>query len=200
MRFVNIVAPSLLLLHQEAQAPLTVSPSPSIQPQPTSLLLSPVSLLESRASLLENQVSQPENRASLLENQVSQPESQVQIQMIQMMTTMALLKMKMIVTTATLRSIDAEDIPNDTIDQDCDGVDATEDVNYDLALLGTGSLVITEYMSNPDNVDDSVGEWFELYNPGNQSYNLEGLIVNDGNTDNFTVAGSGYRCRWLPGL
>ena len=45
-----------------------------------------------------------------------------------------------------------------------------------------GDLVITEVMSNPDGVSDAQGEWFELYNGGTMSIELNGLTVRDTST------------------
>jgi len=52
----------------------------------------------------------------------------------------------------------------------------------------TGSLVITEVMYNPDVVTDTYGEWVELYNPGNESVNLNGWSIKDYGSDDFTCS------------
>jgi len=40
-------------------------------------------------------------------------------------------------------------------------------------------LYITEVMANPTAVTDSNGEWFELFNPTNESFDLNGIILSD---------------------
>jgi cysteine-rich repeat protein len=45
----------------------------------------------------------------------------------------------------------------------------------DLDALGAGDLVITELLTDPTAVDDALGEWVELYNPGNDDVELYGL-------------------------
>ncbi|MSQ84947.1 MAG: DUF4215 domain-containing protein [Myxococcales bacterium] len=43
-----------------------------------------------------------------------------------------------------------------------------------------GGLVITEIMYNPAQVEDDVGEWIELYNPGAAAVTLNGVILQTG--------------------
>ncbi len=47
-------------------------------------------------------------------------------------------------------------------------------------------LLITEIMANPDAVSDGNGEWFELFNPTNESIDLSGITLSD-DTGNSTV-------------
>ena len=49
-------------------------------------------------------------------------------------------------------------------------------------------LVITEIMYNPKIVNDSKGEWFEIYNPTNQEFDLQGCIFKDNGKDDFTIS------------
>ncbi len=42
-----------------------------------------------------------------------------------------------------------------------------------------GSLVITELMANPASVSDSLGEWFEIHNPGPSPVQLGALVLAD---------------------
>jgi hypothetical protein len=66
-----------------------------------------------------------------------------------------------------------------------------------VADLGPGDLVLTEALLDPSAVADTVGEWFEVYNPGATPIDLAGLVVRDHGTDQFlvgalTVEAGGY--------
>lgn len=54
----------------------------------------------------------------------------------------------------------------------------------------TGALVITEIMNKPGAISDTLGEWFEVYNPRATPVDLRGLVVRDLGSDRFTVTGS----------
>ncbi len=54
--------------------------------------------------------------------------------------------------------------------KDDDG--CSHDCQFDLAIQATGTVLITEVMANPDAVADSVGEWFEVYNPTLQAIDI----------------------------
>ena len=70
------------------------------------------------------------------------------------------------------------DVPDNGIDEDCDGEDGTTESSVlDIADVELGALIITEIMSNPEAVEDSVGEWFEIFNGGEQAINLNGLEI-----------------------
>lgn len=45
-----------------------------------------------------------------------------------------------------------------------------------------GQLVISEVMANPSVVSDAAGEWFEVYNDGSVSFDLNALDVENANT------------------
>lgn len=53
--------------------------------------------------------------------------------------------------------------------------------------LGAGDLVISEIMSNPTQVADYRGEWFEIYNTSGFDINLNGLDVSSAGNTGFTV-------------
>ncbi|MBW2699530.1 MAG: right-handed parallel beta-helix repeat-containing protein [Deltaproteobacteria bacterium] len=57
--------------------------------------------------------------------------------------------------------------------------------------LAEGDLVITEIMADPSAVSDTLGEWFELYNPTAADIDLNGLNISDNDSDGFTVDGQG---------
>lgn len=51
-------------------------------------------------------------------------------------------------------------------------------------------LVITEVMQNPAAVSDANGEWFEIFNSGPNSLDLDGFEFSDNGTNSFTITGS----------
>jgi hypothetical protein len=64
---------------------------------------------------------------------------------------------------------------------DCSDNDCYSAPNCAPMLPAPGTLVLTEIMTNPFAVTDSVGEWFEIYNPGNASVDLSGCEVSTAN-------------------
>ncbi|MEC7985355.1 MAG: MopE-related protein [Myxococcota bacterium] len=83
----------------------------------------------------------------------------------------------------------APEVADDGIDQDCNGTDLVSDSELSLSDVRVGDLIITEIMKNPSAVDDSQGEWFEIYNSSNFDINLKGLMVSDASEESFTVSG-----------
>jgi len=77
---------------------------------------------------------------------------------------------------------DCEDEIRDMVDNDCDGV-------ADDGVIDAGEIVITEIMKDPDEVQDTVGEWFEIYNPSAMDINLEGWVISDDLSDNHAIQG-----------
>ena len=60
----------------------------------------------------------------------------------------------------------------------------------------SGAVIITEIMQNPKAVDDTQGEWFELYNATGGGIDLNGWIIRDLGGDSHRIgAGSSL---WLP--
>jgi len=51
-----------------------------------------------------------------------------------------------------------------------------------------GDIIVTEIMQNPDAVEDSDGEWFELYNASDRPFSLEGAVISDGGGSSHTIA------------
>jgi len=51
-----------------------------------------------------------------------------------------------------------------------------------------GDIVITEIMQNPSAVADSSGEWFEVFNQGAQTLNLNGWTIRDAGSDSHTIS------------
>jgi Lamin Tail Domain len=51
-----------------------------------------------------------------------------------------------------------------------------------------GMLVINELLANPDAVDDSQGEWFEIYNPNTFDVDLRGFQIKDDDVDTHFIS------------
>ncbi|MEQ1566189.1 MAG: M4 family metallopeptidase [Myxococcota bacterium] len=68
---------------------------------------------------------------------------------------------------------------------DCDDSDCAADPVCDAPVvlgvdqLVAGDLVVTEFLANPAAYSDDVGEWIEVYNPGPDAIDLDGLRVQD---------------------
>jgi hypothetical protein len=71
----------------------------------------------------------------------------------------------------------------DGLDSDCDSNDSA----YDITDLSQGDLLITEVMFNPSQVQDGKGEWFEIYNAGTESVDLDGLDLESDNNNGDSV-------------
>jgi hypothetical protein len=52
-------------------------------------------------------------------------------------------------------------------------------------------LVISEIMVDPQSVDDSVGEWFELYNPTGHELDINGWSITDAHSDAHVIDNHG---------
>ncbi len=67
-----------------------------------------------------------------------------------------------------------------------------------LFLVGTvaaqtpvpGDVIITEFMGNPAASPESGGEYIELYNKRSVSFDLEGFVIKDDDSDSHTIVGS----------
>jgi len=51
-------------------------------------------------------------------------------------------------------------------------------------------LYITEVMANPNAVTDSNGEWFELYNPTSDIFDLNGIVLSDNGSNTHIINNS----------
>lgn len=60
----------------------------------------------------------------------------------------------------------------------------------DLSQTSPGDLVITELMTNPNVVADSLGEWLEIQNTTAHAIDLNGLELSDDGGDSFTITTS----------
>ncbi len=54
-----------------------------------------------------------------------------------------------------------------------------------------GDIVITEIMQNPDFVNDSDGEYFELYNTSGASIDIDSWSITDAGSDSHTISNGG---------
>ena len=58
-----------------------------------------------------------------------------------------------------------------------------------LPTVSQADLVINEIMQNPSAVGDSSGEWFEIFNSGSSTVDLDGYEFRDNGSDSFLVSG-----------
>ncbi len=73
---------------------------------------------------------------------------------------------------------------------DNDGASTTSsEQNYQVHNIP--KLIITEVMQNPNDVNDTKGEWFELYNYGNSTINIDGYVIKDLGSDSHTINNGG---------
>ncbi len=93
----------------------------------------------------------------------------------------------------TIDGCGVEDVCDDGEDNDADGATDCEDADCadDAAcqVAPGGGIIITEFMQNPDAANDSNGEWFELYNAGDEDVDLGGWTVRDDGNDAFVIQG-----------
>jgi len=68
------------------------------------------------------------------------------------------------------------------VDENCDGADNT--------CPAAGEILITELMANPAVATDSTGEWFELYNASSTTYDIQGLLFYDEDSDDEVITPS----------
>jgi DNA/RNA endonuclease G (NUC1) len=54
-------------------------------------------------------------------------------------------------------------------------------------IVSPVNLVISEIMADPAVISDSLGEWFELHNPGTTPVNLNGFVLASANDAAFTI-------------
>ncbi len=52
-------------------------------------------------------------------------------------------------------------------------------------------LIITEIMQNPSDVSDAYGEWFEIYNYGSTTVDINGYVIKDNGSDSHTISNGG---------
>ncbi len=57
-----------------------------------------------------------------------------------------------------------------------------------ISAASVSDLFITEIMANPAAVSDSLGEWFELYNPTLETIDLSGFTLSDDGSDSHVIS------------
>ena len=71
----------------------------------------------------------------------------------------------------------------DLVDEDCDGL-------VDEDFVSPDDVRITEFLSNPAEVGDAYGEWFELTNQTDADLDLVGWVISGDDGDSHTIASS----------
>lgn len=59
-----------------------------------------------------------------------------------------------------------------------------------VAAVAPGEITITEVMANPAAVNDTQGEWFEIYNHSGNALDLSGLVIRDNGSNQHTITDS----------
>ncbi len=90
---------------------------------------------------------------------------------------------------------DAVGDDDDAVGDDDDAVGDDDDTSS--GDVPAGALLFTEVMFNPAAVNDSDGEWFELWNTTGTTYDLGGCTISDDSGDSYSIAplsvpGGGY--------
>ncbi len=79
----------------------------------------------------------------------------------------------------------AAEVCDDGTDNNCDG--AVDEGCAGARSPDVGELVISEIMQNPSAAEDTLGEWFEVWNASGSPLELEGVTLMDAGSDSFTI-------------
>ena len=72
-----------------------------------------------------------------------------------------------------------------------DGFESGDTSAWSLVVPTPPPIVINEIMQNPAAVSDTVGEWFELFNPGDDPVNIDGWTISDSNLSSHVISAGG---------
>lgn len=68
-------------------------------------------------------------------------------------------------------------------------VESPSDSNcYVSSCANLGDVIISEIMQDPNSVNESNGEWFEIYNTTNTMIDINGWVIEDGLSNTHTIA------------
>ena len=81
------------------------------------------------------------------------------------------------------KKIDLYEVCDDGNKDAGDGCSATCQVE----TYAVGDVVVTEFMVKPAAVGDAVGEWVEVYNPGDVAIDIAGWVLKDDNAQKHTI-------------
>lgn len=71
-----------------------------------------------------------------------------------------------------------------------DGVSANA-ITMGVTTVSNGDILITEIMQNPSAVDDTDGEWFEMYNSATFDIDIDGWTISDNDIESHTINNGG---------
>ena len=60
-------------------------------------------------------------------------------------------------------------------------------INCQKEVFSPGQIIVTEIMVNPKVVSDELGEWIELYNPGELTVDINGWVLRDAGSKKFPL-------------
>ncbi|HRV56247.1 MAG TPA: lamin tail domain-containing protein, partial [Mangrovimonas sp.] len=97
--------------------------------------------------------------------------------------------------TITLTGLLEGDAWNITINGgNCDGTTISGTIPSNICdpvgCPNVGDIIITEIMQNPNAVNDTDGEWFEVFNTTGSPIDMQGWTISDAGTDSHTIGSS----------
>jgi hypothetical protein len=79
------------------------------------------------------------------------------------------------------------EISLDSLVSDMEIVNINDDGTSVPGLISEGVLIISEIMANPTSLDDSQGEWFEIYNTSGQPVDLYQVVIRKNTTEQHII-------------